>query len=579
MRLAPFRATTVRRLTDESVCPTLRGCCGTGAFACQPILRQRISALVSNLAMMVLASPLLHACVIGGTVLDADSAKPLPHTRVFARPFGAEGTPAVLRVTDPQGVFCFQQLAPNTYEVVAEKAGYLVSVYGARPGSDDGIPFEVGAQAELSPLTIRMLAGAVIGGTALDPEGAPLADVNVQLSRKVWDKVWSSDHVSDTRTDERGVFRFSMLPPGTYYLSVAPREGDERGMMLDEKGRPIHHDEVETFYAGSYSFARATPIPLKAGEEINLALAANRPVSRHFSGRLSPELLPAHPEYVGISMELSIEGSMGDSIFFSIGKDGTFSADGLAPAEYRFSANNVDPDASGSVDLTGGDVTGYIIEPHPTVDLQISARIEGRERPARVGLLALNIENSEGLSGHLDETGVCHFHHLPAGIYRFEPERQGPDPGLYVKRVLIEGRPQAEAWLDLRKTAPASVELVLGAKSAEIDGRLDPRKGETHALAITVVAVDETRSGAVQRYETTVADHTGDFSLGDLAPGKWRVFAIEGFDEGPWGSPELAQALREKSVSVELREARTSSLKLPVIGSDEWEAALREVGM
>jgi hypothetical protein len=520
-----------------------------------------------KLVCLLLAScvALPAACLIGGTVLDADTGKPLPRTHVFASPSRQFGTPAILRVTDPQGAFCFEQLAPNIYHIVAERAGYMASVYGARPGSSDGVLFHV-KQNELPLLKIRLLAGAVIGGTVLDPDGEPLADVNVQLSRKVWEKVWTSDHVKDTNSDEHGAFRFSMLPPGTYYLSVAP--GTDQ---------PIHSSEVETFYAGSFTFAHATPIPLKAGQEIaNLVVTTNRPASRHLSGSLWPEPRTAPG---GAALELSIEGSMGDSIVVPIGKDGTFSADGLAPAEYRFSVNNADPGASGSVDLAAGDVNGLVIEPQRTVDFQVSVRIEGQAGPAHVALAAIDRESGGGPNGQLDDAGVYHFDQLSAGIYRFEPRTQDPGQSSYVKRVLIEGRPQADPWLDLRKTAPAKVELLLGSKPAALDGRLDVREGDTHSLAITVVAVDETRSGAELKYETTVADHTGDFALGELGPGQWRLFAIEGFDEGPWGSPELAQALVEKSVAVELQEGRKSSLKLRVIGSDEWEAALRKVGM
>jgi hypothetical protein len=57
------------------------------------------------------------------------------------------------------------------------------------------------------------------------------------------------------------------------------------------------------------------------------------------------------------------------------------------------------------------------------------------------------------------------------------------------------------------------------------------------------------------------------------------VFAVEGFEEGPGGSPELAEALREKSLAVELGEGQKKKLAVPVISPEEWEAALRKVGM
>ena len=47
------------------------------------------------------------------------------------------------------------------------------------------------------------------------------------------------------------------------------------------------------------------------------------------------------------------------------------------------------------------------------------------------------------------------------------------------------------------------------------------------------------------------ADSAGKFEGEELPPGKYRVFAIEGFDDDLWGSSELAAALKEKSREVE----------------------------
>jgi hypothetical protein len=74
-------------------------------------------------------------------------------------------------------------------------------------------------------------------------------------------------------------------------------------------------------------------------------------------------------------------------------------------------------------------------------------------------------------------------------------------------------------------------------------------------------------------------NQTGKFSFEGLAPGKYRVFAIEGFEPDFWGSPELAAALAAKSVELELGEGDKKQIKLPVIPSEEWRAALRKVGM
>ncbi len=530
----------------------------TGALAC---------------LLMAACEPLSAACVIGGTVRDADSMKPLAHARVFAKPYA--DAPAILRVTDAEGAFCFEQLAPNTYEIVAEKAGYLVLLYGARPGSDDGIPLEVGAQAKIPPLTLRMLAGATLAGTALDPDGQPVAAI-VELTRKIWDKRWTGEFLERAVSGEDGAFRFSTLAPGAYYLKVFPARSNSGPWTLDAQGHPLQRTEAETFYAGSYTLAHATPIPLKAGQQkTDVVVAIQRPAWRHFSGRLSPDLVTAAAAHAPVQMQLSFEDGM-SPVDVIVPADGAFSAEGLAPGEYTFNVFGFEPGASGSVDLSESDVDGFVIEAPHVVSFQASVRIEGGgTAPARLWAVGRDVDES---MTEREEGGIYRFH-LPAGVYGFQAQEPDRVSDLYVKRILVEGRPQPEPWLDLRHNPPAKVELVLARNSAGIEGRLDLRPGETHDWAITVVAVDETRSATDLKFESTVADQTGEFDLGDLAPGKWRVLAIEGFQEGLWGSPELLDALREKSVEMDLPEGRTSTVKLPLIGAEEWEAALRKVGM
>jgi hypothetical protein len=98
-------------------------------------------------------------------------------------------------------------------------------------------------------------------------------------------------------------------------------------------------------------------------------------------------------------------------------------------------------------------------------------------------------------------------------------------------------------------------------------------------LAVTVVRVDEDHSRAEELGELAKVDKSGKFQFKKLTPGKHRLFAIEGFDEDLWGSPELAAALREKSVAVELTEDDRKQVTLPLITIDDFEKALRKIGM
>ena len=91
--------------------------------------------------------------------------------------------------------------------------------------------------------------------------------------------------------------------------------------------------------------------------------------------------------------------------------------------------------------------------------------------------------------------------------------------------------------------------------------------------------MDEEASRAEITGTTAQVDRDGKFQIPGMAPGKYRLFAIQGFDEAPWGSPELAAELTAKSVVVELKDAEVRRIEPPLISADEWTAALRKLGM
>jgi len=534
-------------------------------------------------ALLLLACAAAHgACLIGGTVLDAETARPLPRVRVFARPADSHHKPSILRLTNAQGAFCFDRLAPDAYQLVAERAGYLRAVYGARPGHTDGIPLRVEEPRELPPVTLKMIGGAVLAGTVVDDRGQPVDGAQVELAQKIWDRTWTDSHVSSTHTDSNGAFRFSKLTPGNYYLSAAPPTPERNGMsgvLLDAKGQPLHPATMGTYYAGSLTFARATPIPLKAGQETgNLVLALNPAVTRRLTGRVTLPSGSAPAAELTLDLHPAGGGDYLDGNFGAdIGKDGTFTAADLPPIEFEARVEGLGSPLSAKVDLTHGDVDGLVIEAPRTVDLRLTTRVEGPGAPAVAApeLTVCNVEKGAIASEMPDSSGVYQFHGLPPGLYRFTSEGQE----VYVKRVVVNGRPLNDGLIDLRQAPPERLELVLSANLASLEGTLDRPKAGTPALSVTVVAVDETRNGPEVTSQSAVADHAGRFRFPSLVPAKYRLMAIEGFDEGPWGSFELVAALREKSAPVELREGDKKKIALPVISIEEWEAALRKVGM
>jgi Carboxypeptidase regulatory-like domain len=538
-------------------------------------------------------------CLIGGMVRDAESGKPLARVRVFAKPpapppaapAGSE-KPAILRISDAAGAFCFDSLEAGTYQLVAQHAGYLTAVHGAKPGQTDGTPFNTDGRTAQPPVIVRMVAGARISGTVVDERGQPVENTLVQLQTKKWDWVWEPSHVAGTTTGPGGAFRFPPVPGGTYYLSASPLEVDRRmliripeelgahdiGPLMDEKGRLIiEGGGAATFYRGSYSFAHAAPIPVRAGQDVaNVALSLLPRVSRHVSGRVSGSFDPKALAAAEVMLTPAIEMPPPEGLPHTarIAPDGTFLVDHLGVLEYDVTVNGLRASITARVDLANSDAEGLVLTPARSFDLQVRARIEGQDAAPTQPMAMCDLVHGCQQRNPPDDKGVYHFSAVPQAIYRFHSR----GPGVYVKSVIVDGKPLSDAQLDLRRSAPESIEVVLSPNLASLEGGLEHADSPA-GLTINVMLVDEIRYSPAVSNIFVAADSAGRFHFDALIPGKYHVLAIEGFDDGPWGSPELFAALAAKSVAVELGEGQKKTVTLPVTSVSEWEAALRRVGM
>jgi hypothetical protein len=299
------------------------------------------------------------------------------------------------------------------------------------------------------------------------------------------------------------------------------------------------------------------------------------PVSRRIAGRVAVPLDPkalAEAEVI-VTPVIDVAGQRAHS--GAIHPDGTFAIADLSPVEYEVTVEGLAATFSTKIDLNNGDLEGLILEPLRTVSLHVTGRASAPDGQAAAVLAICNIEGECATPVRPDGKGVYEFSGLRQGLYRFHSR----DGAVYVKSVTVDGRPLGDAPLDLRKGAPESVALVMSGNLASLAGSLEHSDRQTPGLGVSVLLVNEIRFTPEVSNNFVAADHAGRFHFEGVMPGKYRVLAIEGFDDGPWGSPELFALLRDKSVAVELGEGESKTVTAPVVPVAEWEAALRKVGM
>jgi hypothetical protein len=204
----------------------------------------------------------------------------------------------------------------------------------------------------------------------------------------------------------------------------------------------------------------------------------------------------------------------------------------------------------------------------PNGDLRISLDSGGRLAPSQLVLLNLDTEGTVPIAG---KEGI-YVSHMRHGRYHLKVRGNAE----YVDHMVVDGRRRSDAVVELRSGATTEVKAFLSLATARLQARIDIPEG---SLAVTLVWEDLANSVGEIDGDWKVIPRTGSVEVSPLAPGKYRLFAMEGFEEGPWGCPELAAALAAKAVAIDLKSGESWQVVVPVISADEWAAALRKIGM
>jgi hypothetical protein len=176
------------------------------------------------------AAPAADALITGrvvevatNDVATADAAKvvPVPAAIVsIASPGGARD--ATLRVlTDDEGRYFFDRLAPGKYTITVTKPGWIDGGFGKRRPEGTTTTVEIAEHERRASVDIQMWKHAVLSGTVVDEAGEPMVDIQVRAVRKVLVAGRRQmTFAGVTRTDDRGVYRLAKLVPGDYSVFV-----------------------------------------------------------------------------------------------------------------------------------------------------------------------------------------------------------------------------------------------------------------------------------------------------------------------------------------------------------------------
>lgn len=176
-------------------------------------------------------------------------------------------------ITDQDGRFVFDALAPGEYRLNAQKIGFAPLLGpGSRPGT-----IQVAAGQTVDGVNVQLQKGGVIAGKVLDPSGEPLADARVTAMRRInlpgmaaAPRFTPAPMQGSQQTNDLGEFRLSGLPPGEYYVAAMPQRAMGFGGAATTSASTGNARTAitTTYYPGTTDQAAAQAVVVAAGAEV-----------------------------------------------------------------------------------------------------------------------------------------------------------------------------------------------------------------------------------------------------------------------------------------------------------------------
>ncbi len=571
---------------------------------------------------------------VTGQVLSATTSEPLRKVSLTLQPAGGRGGNRAATTSDNGGMFRFDKVDPGTYTLTGDRTGYVRGAYGEDQQGGEARRIEVATGQTASGIQLKLIPHSVVAGRVFDEDGDPVEGAQVQVSRYTYARGQRQMSVAgQSATNDLGEYRISGLPPGRYFASANTRTGGRgRGRGPGGFGGPNDNDVQEgyiaTYYPRTAAPGSATPLDLVPGSEvrgIDIGLLKERfytisgIVEGVTVGNIADALGPLADQLAALQDQLGRGGrggrgkqkgganvrganipnvqvnliprdqtAPGGRGGFGAGarvdQTGAFEVASVPPGSYYLTAQTraiggqQQMTARMAVDITSSnvqnlrlrlqppvDITGKIIPEKPDTDLQLS-KLRLNFTPVQPGLGG---GRGGGNNGRLeiDDAGAFQTQ-LAADTYNVE--LSGQPQGYYLKAVKVGGREVPDAQLDL-SFAIGPMEIVLGADAGSITGKVE--NGNDVAASVRVTAVPASGSSRRDLFKAATTADDGTFTLADLPPGEYKLYAWEEVEGNSWMDAEFRRPFESLASTAEVKGTLTPSVTLRMIGKDQLAAA------
>ena len=513
--------------------------------------------------------------ILTGQVVRTDTAEPIAKANVYLTRDTANpqtGISGRKTETDSRGAFSFINIPPGRYIVSAALSGYVGSHGGE--SSFETLALDAGDDERA---VLRLAPTPVIVGHVLDEDGVPLHEAQVKVIGR------SSKGLTVLRTavtDERGEYRLYGFPPGKHVVCAVDFERRKTTMRYAPRCFPDTSDVDE-----------AEPIRFSTGgvSPLNFVLFPENTITVHglvtgmpvvegkFLGTMELQLLPKWGVVSEEPRSIKVQQSSGKFETPSV-LPGTYTVVASAntpagPLAFRKTVEIEETEESlllvelTPVNLKPVHVDGFIQFEHlerfnpNTVKVEFRpVRAAGQPGPLPDPVRATNLQPNwytTDSSGAKVTNSLRIDAMLEAG-FTYVPTLVSQPPGAYLKSVYMNGRREVPST-GLLATSSVSLTFSLATDGASIDGNVLQDDGKPVAGAIVIASPD---TGDPVRSST---DQHGYFVIAGLAPGTYKLYAVDSLGTAEAPDTEFLQPLANDGQTVKTSSKETTSTQLKLI--------------